>query len=48
VPPGARLDDVLDAFAALWVARRIEAGAARPLPPRPPRDGRGLRMAIWS
>jgi predicted RNase H-like nuclease len=47
-PPRAKADDVLDAFAALWVARRIHAGRARSIPPRPPRDGRGLRMAIWS
>ena len=39
-------DDVLDAFAALWSARRIAAGTAQSLPEAPPRDARGLPMAI--
>jgi predicted RNase H-like nuclease len=43
----ATRNDVLDAFAALWTARRIYAGQAESLPADPPRDRRGLRMAIW-
>ena len=40
------LDDVLDAFAALWSARRVASGAARRLPEPPPLDAHGLAMAI--
>jgi predicted RNase H-like nuclease len=43
---GALPDDVLDAFAALWTARRILAGQAIVLPEQPPRDGAGLPMQI--
>ena len=40
-------DDILDAFAALWTARRIAAGTAHALPAgEPPRDAHGLAMAI--
>lgn len=39
-------DDVLDAFAALWTAERILAGAAEGMPRDPPRDAEGLRMEI--
>jgi predicted RNase H-like nuclease len=41
-------DDVLDACAAAWSARRIAAGEAWVLPSEgpPPRDSRGLEMAI--
>jgi predicted RNase H-like nuclease len=39
-------DDILDAFAALWTAERIERGLARTLPERPPRDSRRLPMQI--
>ena len=40
-------DDVLDAFAVLWTARRIAAGTAHALPDGPPpRDAYGLAMAI--
>lgn len=39
-------DDVLDAAAAAWSARRIATGTARTLPSEPPRhDGR--TVAIW-
>ncbi len=47
-PPGAGLDDLLDACACLAVARRIAAGTARPHPPEDVRDARGLRIAIWA
>jgi predicted RNase H-like nuclease len=40
------LDDLLDAFALLWTARRLERGTARCLPARPQSDGTGLAMAI--
>lgn len=40
-------DDLLDASVAAWTARRILEGRARRIPADPPRDGRGLRMAIW-
>jgi predicted RNase H-like nuclease len=39
-------DDILDAFAALWTATRIEEGRAETLPNSPPRDQLGLRMEI--
>lgn len=41
-------DDVIDAFACLWSARRIAAGRALRLPPEPQRDAAGLDMAIWA
>lgn len=43
-------DDVLDAHAACWTARRIHSGMAERCPPRDetaPRNSRGLRMEIW-
>ena len=41
-------DDVLDAHAACWTARRILSGTATRCPPdAPPRNRRGLRMEIW-
>ncbi len=43
-------DDVLDAYAACWTARRILRGRAERCPPRDepaPRNDRGLRMEIW-
>jgi len=39
-------DDVLDACATAWSARRIRDGEHVQLPQDPPRDGRGLRMEI--
>jgi predicted RNase H-like nuclease len=39
-------DDILDAFAALWTARRILHGEATTLPDDPSRDAVGLRMEI--
>jgi predicted RNase H-like nuclease len=38
--------DVLDAFAALWTARRLQDGIAVRIPADPPVDACGLRMAI--
>ncbi len=39
-------DDMLDAFAALWSARRWIVGTAETLPPEPPKDACGLPMQI--
>lgn len=43
-PPGARADDVLDAFAGAWTARRFAAGAHLHLGGQ--LDDRGLRMEV--
>ena len=43
---GCAADDLLDAFAGLWTARRIRGGAAVTLPADPPRDPFGLRMEM--
>ena len=40
------LDDLYDAFAALWSARRVASGVAEQLPEIAPRDVRGLPMRI--
>jgi len=45
-PAGAAIDDVLDAFAAAWTARRIATGEALWLGDRTARDPRGLRLTI--
>ncbi len=45
--PGAKGHDIADSLAALWTAWRIFCGRARRIPRRPPRDSRGLSMAIW-
>ena len=39
-------DDLHDAFAALWTARRMREGLAMTLPPAPEHDARGLAMEI--
>ncbi len=47
---GAGADDVLDAHAACWTARRVYEGTAQRCPPADesaPRNDRGLRMEIW-
>lgn len=44
---GFALDDLYDAFAALWSARRIANRTAKCLPAVPPRDEQGLLMAIY-
>jgi predicted RNase H-like nuclease len=41
-------DDLIDAGLCALTALRIAAGTARSLPDDPPRDGRGLRMAIFA
>jgi predicted RNase H-like nuclease len=43
---GATADDVLDAFAAAWTARRIACGIAEWLGDPDARDARGLRLTI--
>ena len=43
---GSGDDDLIDAAACAWSAERIAAGRARSFPDDPPRDGRGLLMAI--
>lgn len=47
-PRGAGADDLLDALAALVVARHIIAGRGRPFPEPPGRDSHGIPIAIWS
>lgn len=46
-PHGASPDDLLDALACAFVARRISSGHARPFPQPPERDQFGLPMAMW-
>jgi predicted RNase H-like nuclease len=43
---GVGRDDVLDAYAMLWTARRIAAGDAVRLQEEPQRDERGLRAEM--
>jgi predicted RNase H-like nuclease len=40
-------DDLLDALAALWTAKRIATGNAQSLPSIPPRDRMGIQMGMW-
>lgn len=47
-PKGAAADDLIDALACAAVARRLQAGLARPFPNPAPRDAYGLSMAIWA
>ena len=51
LPPGARLDDVLDALAAAWSARRLADGTAEVLGPEVPGEqvddrGRPMRVVV--
>jgi predicted RNase H-like nuclease len=47
-PPGTvPTDDVLDAGAAAWSARRITRGEGRSLPDPPQLNERGQQIAIW-
>lgn len=41
-------DDILDAFAALWTAKRIRTGIAVRLPARDQSDAFGLPMHMWA
>ncbi len=45
-PPGAATDDLLDACAVAWTARRVATGRARSLPDPPERFGDGWPAAI--
>ncbi|TGD97410.1 DUF429 domain-containing protein [Methylobacterium nonmethylotrophicum] len=47
-PRGAKPDDLLDALAALAVARAIANGRGVPYPDPPERDAHGLPAAIWT
>jgi predicted RNase H-like nuclease len=49
-PPGRKAgpDDVLDAAAAAWTARRLAIGQARCLPDPPERFSDGIDCAIWT
>ena len=40
-------DDILDAYACAWTAMRMFRGEAGHIPDDPPRDEKGLQMAIW-
>jgi predicted RNase H-like nuclease len=46
-PEGGEPDDILDACAVCWTARRVAEGSAERIPPEPHADARGLRMEIW-
>lgn len=46
-PAGVAADDLLDACAVCWTARRAAEGSAIALPARPERDAAGRSMAIW-
>lgn len=40
-------DDIADAFAALWTAKRLMQGVSVPLVDPSTVDGHGLKMCIW-
>ena len=40
--------DLIDAYAMLWTARRVRDGSAVALPQRAPRDMHGLFMQVWA
>lgn len=46
-PGGVQTDDVLDAYAACWSARRMALGQAKHVPEKVVYDSRGLAMMIW-
>ena len=46
-PRGCGIDDLLDAIVLTRTAERHLGGDAVCLPKQPPRDARGLQMAIW-
>ncbi len=43
---GVAVDDILDAFIALWTAKRIFNNSANTIPENPPSDRYGLHMEI--
>jgi predicted RNase H-like nuclease len=45
-PAGSAADDLLDACALMWSARRIAGGTASHVPDPPSRDARGLSMEL--
>ncbi|MEO0323841.1 MAG: DUF429 domain-containing protein [Myxococcota bacterium] len=45
--PEVAADDILDAFALLWVAGRLARGEAGPVGGHDETDARGLAMSIW-
>lgn len=45
--PGVRVDDLLDAAAVAWTARRYAAGLAVSLPDPPARSADGWPVAVW-
>lgn len=45
--PGAGRDDIHDALAALWTAKRFAAKGARRVPDHEQHDSKGLRMEMW-
>jgi predicted RNase H-like nuclease len=45
--PGVGQDDIFDACAAVWTARRILDNMAVQIPISPATDSRGFRMEIW-
>lgn len=46
-PRGVQVDDVLDAYAVCWSARRLALGQAKHVPEKVIYDSRGLAMMIW-
>jgi predicted RNase H-like nuclease len=48
LPRGVGRDDFLDAAVLGLAARRIAGGEGRSFPGAPDRDGKGLRIAIWT
>lgn len=46
-PPGAKPDDLLDAIACMFVARRIYRSEAQRFPAKKQHDAHGLPIAIW-
>lgn len=47
-PRGVSADDLIDAAVNTLIAERIVRGEAESFPADPPRDAKGLRIAIWA
>ena len=47
-PSGVGADDLIDASVNALIAEQIASGQAQSFPPDPPRDAKGLRIAIWA